>query len=195
MPTPSDNTPIEAISTRTCPEPDRSVWRDSEHSEPIDVISPERAAEPSALSRSDDGSVLAPTKAAKLTIVDDEPEPIRATSPAESTCIRSQSPTLPQPSSSLLSWEFSNVRVSTDSFAGSHATNLLLTIRSFCQITHPPSCAPAANSSEHNKAIARFTMLMSRSNTSIWLSPISAVTFESKVCDSLSIGDVHGIRN
>ncbi|KAJ5332523.1 hypothetical protein MYU51_019051 [Penicillium brevicompactum] len=111
MPTPSDNTPIEAISTRTCPEPDRSVWRDSEHSEPIDVISPERAAEPSALSRSDDGSVLAPTKAAKLTIVDDEPEPIRATSPAESTCIRSQSPTLPQSSSSLLSWEFSNVRL------------------------------------------------------------------------------------
>ncbi|KAJ5361482.1 hypothetical protein N7541_002326 [Penicillium brevicompactum] len=111
MPTPSDNTPIEAISTRTCPEPDRPVWRDSEHSEPIDVISPERAAEPSALSRPDDGSVLAPTKAAKLTIVDDEPEPIRATSPAESTCIRSQSPTLPQSSSSLLSWEFSNVRL------------------------------------------------------------------------------------
>ncbi|CAI7631891.1 unnamed protein product [Penicillium bialowiezense] len=111
MPTPSDNTPIEAISTRTCPEPDRFVWRDTETSEPIDVISPERAAEPSALSSSDDGAVLAPTKAAKLAIVDDEPEPIRATSPAESTCVRSQSPTAPPSSSSLLSWEFSNVRL------------------------------------------------------------------------------------
>jgi hypothetical protein len=72
---------------------------------------------------------LAPTKAEKLTpIVDDEPDPIRATSPAESTCIRSQSPTLPQSSSSLLNWEFSNVRVSTGLHPGVRHPNLLLTV-------------------------------------------------------------------
>ncbi|CAG8075241.1 unnamed protein product [Penicillium salamii] len=112
MPTPSNNTPIEAISTRTCPEPDRNAWRDTESSDLINVIASERSTEPSVRSRSDDGSMTTPTKAEKLApIVDDEPEPIRATSPAESTCIRSQSPSLPQSSSSLLSWEFSNVRL------------------------------------------------------------------------------------
>jgi hypothetical protein len=34
-------------------------------------------------------------------------------------------------------------------------------------------------------------MLMLRSSTWTWLSPISAATFESKVCDSPPIGDVH----
>ncbi|KAJ5852296.1 uncharacterized protein N7529_011681 [Penicillium soppii] len=119
MPTPSDNSSIaEAISTRTCPEPDRiAAWRDSSvPSQPVDIISPDSSItpsiEPSILSRSGDGTVLAPTKADKLTpVVDDESDPIRATSPAESTCIRSPSPTVPQSSSSLLNWEFSNVRL------------------------------------------------------------------------------------
>jgi len=132
MPTPSDNASIaEAISSRTCPEPDRiAAWRDSPvpTSEPVDIISPDSSIAPSVLSRSDDGTtVLAPSKAEKLTpVVDDEPDPIRATSPAESTCVRSQSPTVPQSSSSLLNWEFSNVRVSTGSLPGCATQPLLI---------------------------------------------------------------------
>jgi hypothetical protein len=124
MPTPSDNTPIEAISTR-CPEPDRiAAWRDTDPSDPIDVPSPENSIEPALLSRADDEAGLAPTKSEKLTpIVDDEPDAIRATSPPESTCIRSQSPTVSQSSSSLLNWEFSNVRVSIGSSLPGGATD------------------------------------------------------------------------
>lgn len=116
MPTPSDNAPIEAISTRVCPEADRiASWRDPESSEPIDLMSPENFTEPSVLSHPNNGTAL-PTKAEKLNpVVDDESDAIRATSPPESTCIRSQSPTVPQSRSSLLNWEFSNVRVSADS--------------------------------------------------------------------------------
>lgn len=40
----------------------------------------------------------------------EEDDPVRATSPAESTCVRSQSPTAPS-GSSLLNWEFSSVRL------------------------------------------------------------------------------------
>ncbi|CAG8030824.1 unnamed protein product [Penicillium olsonii] len=112
MPTPSDSTPIETISTRTCPEPDRSARRDTQSSEPVNARYRPRANRPSIVRHSEDGSAIAPTKAEKrVPIVDIKPQPIRAISPAESTCTRSQSPTLPQSSSSLLSWEFSNVRL------------------------------------------------------------------------------------
>lgn len=122
MPTPSDNAPIEAISTRACPEADRiASWRDLESSEPIDLMSPENLIEPSVLSHSNNDTTLAPNKPEKLNpVVDDESDAIRATSPPESTCHRSQSPTVPQSRSSLLNWEFSNVRVSVHFRGVSH---------------------------------------------------------------------------
>ncbi|KAJ5301702.1 hypothetical protein PENANT_c002G11688 [Penicillium antarcticum] len=122
MPTPSNNASIaEVISTRTCPpEPDRiSAWRDSPDPtdsgiESFDALSPESAIAPSVLSRSDDGSTLLATEPLKvekkLTGADEYTAPVRSSSPAESSCIRSQTPTLPT-NSSLLDWEFSNVRL------------------------------------------------------------------------------------
>lgn len=127
MPTPSDNQPTsiaEVISTRTCPpELDRDpAWRDSPDSAGStsdtidDVLSPGSAIAPSVLSRSDDGSALLATDPlkveSKIPVVDDDIAPGRSTSPAVSSD-RTQSAVSP-PTSSLLRYEFSNVRVRTD---------------------------------------------------------------------------------
>lgn len=126
MPTPSDNRPTsiaEVISTRTCPpELDRvSAWRDSPDStitasEAIeDALTPASATAPSVLSRSDDGSALLASDPLKVEskmpgATDDETTRERSSSPTE-LCARSRSPVMP-PNSSLLRYEFSNVRVS-----------------------------------------------------------------------------------
>ena len=127
MPTPSDNQPpappsiTEVISARTCPpELDRiSARRDSPDStlssDTIDnVLSPESIAAPSVLSRSDDGSSLLATDSLKVErkmSADDETG--RSSSPTESSsCARGQSSVTPA-NSSLLRYEFSNVRVCT----------------------------------------------------------------------------------
>ncbi|KAJ5127182.1 hypothetical protein N7448_007961 [Penicillium atrosanguineum] len=124
MPTPSVNhsTSIaEVISTRTCPpDADRvSTWTDSPDSPGSvsdgidDVLSPNSAIAPSVLSRSDDGTVLLasdPLKVErKMPGVDEESTPGRSSSPEE-TCERSQSTVAP-PNSSLMRYEFSNVRL------------------------------------------------------------------------------------
>lgn len=120
MPTPSNNSIAAAIAARTTcpPEPERiSAWRDSpdtvSNSDPLDALSPEIPIAPSMLSRSDDSSTPEPMKSEGKPTGVEEDDPVRATSPAESTSLRSQSPTAP-PGSSLLNWEFSNVRVSID---------------------------------------------------------------------------------
>lgn len=116
MPTPSNSIP-EAIARTTCPpEPDRMpTWRDSpdieSNSDLLDRLSPEIAIAPSVLSRSDDGTSHEPMKVEGKQLAVEEDEPVRATSPTESTCTRGQSPAA-TPGSSLLNWEFSNVRVS-----------------------------------------------------------------------------------
>jgi hypothetical protein len=119
MPTPSDSI-AEAIAARTTcpPEPDRTpTWRDTPDSasngDPLEGLSHEISIATSIPSRSDTGDTPEPLKAeGKMTGVEED-EPVRATSPAESTCTRSQSLETTS-GSSLLSWEFSNVRVSTD---------------------------------------------------------------------------------
>ncbi|KAJ5561447.1 hypothetical protein N7535_004086 [Penicillium sp. DV-2018c] len=116
MPTPSD--PIaEAIAARTTcpPEPDRiPTWRDTPDSatngDPLEGLPHEIPIAPSAPSRSDTGGTPEPLKAeGKMTGVEEE-EPVRATSPAESACPPNQSLETTS-GSSLLSWEFSNVRL------------------------------------------------------------------------------------
>ena len=64
-------------------------------------------------SQSDGGSTPEPMKAEGKPTGVEEDDPVRATSPAESTCPRSQSPAA-TPGSSLLNWEFSNVRVGSE---------------------------------------------------------------------------------
>ncbi|KAJ5956739.1 hypothetical protein N7501_011018 [Penicillium viridicatum] len=117
MPTPSNNSIAAAIAARTTcpPEPERiSAWRDSPdtvlNSDPLNPLSPEIPIAPSMLSRSDDGSTPEPMKSEGKPTGVEEDDPVRATSPAESTCVRSQSPTAPS-GSSLLNWEFSSVRL------------------------------------------------------------------------------------
>ncbi|KAJ5620048.1 hypothetical protein N7510_004032 [Penicillium lagena] len=127
MPTPSNNQPpappsiAQVISARTCPpELDRiSARRDSPDStlssDTIDnVLSPESIAAPSVLSRSDDGGSPLPTdplKVERKMSADDETGPGRSSSPTESSsCARGQSSVTPA-NSSLLRYEFSNVRV------------------------------------------------------------------------------------
>ncbi|KAJ5578074.1 uncharacterized protein N7459_007038 [Penicillium hispanicum] len=123
MPTPSDNQPtsIAEVIARTCPpEIDRlSAWRDSPDPSdsasdvPDDAFSPASAIAPSVLSRSDDGSALLATDPLKverkMADAEDDTGPARSSSPTESTA-RSQLPVTP-PSSSLLRYEFSNVRL------------------------------------------------------------------------------------
>lgn len=131
MPTPSDNQPnliAEVISTRTCPpEVDRvPAWRDSPDpagsaSDTIDdVLSPESAIAPSVLSRSDDGSTLLASDSlkveSKMPGTDEDTAPGRSISPTV-VCDRTQSAVSP-PNSSLLRYEFSNVRVRTNSITG-----------------------------------------------------------------------------
>lgn len=118
MPTPSNNSIAAAIARTTCPpEPERiSAWRESpdtvSNSYPLDSLSPEIPIAPSMPSQSDGGSTPEPMKAEGKPGVEED-DPVRATSPAESTCPRSQSPAA-TPGSSLLNWEFSNVRVSIE---------------------------------------------------------------------------------
>ena len=121
MPTPSDNQPTsiaEVISTRTCPpEVDRSPAWDSPVIDSVDTVedalSPASAVAPSVLSRSDDGTALLASDPLrverKMTSADDDTRPARSSSPTE-LCDRSHSPITP-PNSSLLRYEFSNVRV------------------------------------------------------------------------------------
>lgn len=131
MPTPSDNQPTsiaEAISTRTCPPEVDGVpaWRDSPDSAGSvsytidDALSPESAIAPSVLSRSDDGSALLasdPLKVeSKMPGADEDTTRGRSTSPA-AACDRTQSALTP-PNSSLMRYEFSNVRVWPKSFTG-----------------------------------------------------------------------------
>lgn len=192
MPTPSNNSIAAAIAARTTcpPEPERiSAWRDSpdtvSNSDSLDALSPEIPIAPSMLSRSDDGSTPEPMKSEGKPTGVEEDDPVRATSPAESTCLRSQSPTAP-PGSSLLNWEFSNVRVSIDQPyrwimpPSDHR-------HSFCRTT-PRFFVQVASSQELSNQTARFTMSMSRSSMWIWLSPISVATLESKVRDSCAPG-------
>ena len=124
MPTPSDNQPTsiaEVVSTRTCPpEVDRLAARrdspdplDSASDVPDDALSPAGINAPSVLSRSDDGSILLATDSFKVQrktagAVDDT-RTVRSNSPTESPN-RNQLPITP-PNSSLLRYEFSNVRV------------------------------------------------------------------------------------
>ncbi|KAJ5135205.1 uncharacterized protein N7515_004483 [Penicillium bovifimosum] len=116
MPTPSDSI-AEAIAARTTcpPEPDRTpTWRDTPDSasngDPLEGLSPEIPIAPSVPSRSDTGGTPEPLKVeGKVTSVEED-EPVRATSPAESTCPSNQSLETSS-GSSLLSWEFSNVRL------------------------------------------------------------------------------------
>ncbi|KAJ5553572.1 uncharacterized protein N7503_006332 [Penicillium pulvis] len=122
MPTPSDNHPTsiaEVISTRTCPpEADRiSAWEDASVELDTrdvleDVLSPASATAPSVQSRSDDGTALLatdPLRVERKMAPEEDTRPPRSTSPMES-CSRSQSPVTP-PNSSLLRYEFSNVRL------------------------------------------------------------------------------------
>jgi hypothetical protein len=120
MPTPSDHpTSIaEVISTRSCPpEVDRiPAWEDESveidtQDALEDVLSPASATAPSVQSRSDDGTALLATDPLRVErkTADEDTRPPRSTSPMES-CSRSQSPVTP-PNSSLLRYEFSNVRV------------------------------------------------------------------------------------
>lgn len=116
MPTPSNNSIAAAIARTTCPpEPERiSAWRESSdtvsNNYPLDSLSPEIPIAPSMPSQSDGGSTPEPMKAEGKPTGVEEDDPVRATSPAESTCPRSQSPAA-TPGSSLLNWEFSNVRL------------------------------------------------------------------------------------
>lgn len=127
MPTPSDNHPTsiaEVISTRTCPpEVDRiSAWEDESVELDTgdvldDVLSPASATAPSVQSRSDDGTTLLatdPLRVERKMAPDEDTRHPRSTSPVES-CSRSQSPVTP-PNSSLLRYEFSNVRVSVTAY-------------------------------------------------------------------------------
>jgi glucose-induced degradation protein 4 len=125
-PMPTNNRPTsiaEVISTRTCPpELDRtSAWRDSPDStvsasEALeDALTPASMTVPSVLSRSDDGTALLTADPLKVEskipgATDDETSRERSSSPTES-CARTRSPVMP-PNSSLLRYEFSNVRVS-----------------------------------------------------------------------------------
>lgn len=131
MPTPSNSQPnsiAEVISTRTCPpEVDRvPAWRDSPDpagsgSDTIDdALSPESTIAPSVLSRSDDGSSLLASEPLKVeskmpgTIEDTATG--RSVSPTDA-CDRTQSSVTP-PNSSLMRYEFSNVRVRNNSSTG-----------------------------------------------------------------------------
>lgn len=125
-PMPTNNHPTsiaEVISTRTCPpELDRiSAWRDSpastvSASEALeDALTPTSMMAPSVLSRSDDGTALLASDPLKVEskipgATDDETTRERSSSPTES-CARTRSPVMPA-NSSLLRYEFSNVRVS-----------------------------------------------------------------------------------
>jgi hypothetical protein len=186
MPTPSNNSIAAAIARTTCPpEPERiSAWRESSdtvsNNYPLDSLSPEIPIAPSMPSQSDGGSTPEPMKAEGKPTGVEEDDPVRATSPAESTCPRSQSPAA-TPGSSLLNWEFSNVRVSSEIDSTQyHATDHR---HSFCR-TIPHFFVQGASSPEPNNQIAKFTVLMSRLSMWIWLSRISVAILESKVCDS-----------
>ncbi|CEO58852.1 Putative Vesicle-mediated transporter Vid24 [Penicillium brasilianum] len=126
MPTPSNNRPTsiaEVISTRTCPpELNRaSAWRDSPDStvsasEALeDALTPSSVTAPSVLSRSDDGSALLASDPLKVEskiagATDDETTTRERSSSPTELCARSRSSVMP-PNSSLLRYEFSNVRL------------------------------------------------------------------------------------
>lgn len=191
MPTPSDQptSVAEVISTRTCPpEVDRiSAWRDSPESVGTagdaieDALSPASATAPSVQSRSDDGTTLLATDPLrverKMTTAEEEAGPGRASSPADS-CPRSQSPVTP-PNSSLLRYEFSNVRVSPRSHrVRGRAIDQWY---SFCPTIPHRFFARVANLSAPSSPTARSTMLTWRSSTWTWPSLTSVAIFAYKV--------------
>ncbi|KAJ5082664.1 hypothetical protein N7532_011707 [Penicillium argentinense] len=125
MPTPSDNQPTsiaEVISTRTCPpDLDRiSAWRDSPDSTGSasdaleDILSPSGATAPTVLSRTDEGSALLAPETLKVeqklsARTDLDIERDRSVSPTDPRARDSSSPAMP--TSSLMRYEFSNVRL------------------------------------------------------------------------------------
>lgn len=140
MPTPSDQpTSIaEVISTRTCPpDVDRiSAWRDSPGAVDTagdvleDALSPASATAPSVQSRSDDGTVLLandPLRVERKMTADEDAAARGSSSSLEESCPRGQSSVTP-PNSSLLRYEFSNVRVSNADLPGLRATQLTVDI-------------------------------------------------------------------
>lgn len=139
MPTPSDQpTSIaEVISTRTCPpDVDRiSAWRESPGAVDTagdfleDALSPASATAPSVQSRSDDGTNLLasdPLRVERKMTDEDMAAPGSSNSPEE-PCTRGQSSLTP-PNSSLLRYEFSNVRVSDHGLARLRASKLTVRI-------------------------------------------------------------------
>lgn len=185
MPTPSSNQApsiAEVISTRTCP-PDLDripTWNHSPDAVDTtdaleDVLSP--AIAPSVLSRSDDGTSLLATDPLrverKMASPDEETGPPRSTSPTDSCArLQSQSQSLVTPSnSSLLRYEFSNVRVCDllfffrphftlrlkGPFTVLIATNIWPN-NSSCRIIHRPFFAPEADLSVPNSQTGRCTM-------------------------------------
>lgn len=194
MPTPSDNHPTsiaEVISTRTCPpELDRvSAWRDSPDSTGSasdtldDALSPASAIAPSVLSRTDDGTALLATDPlkveSKMPSAEDDTPPGRSTSPTD-TFNRSLSSVTP-PNSSLLRYEFSNVRVRAARSHRDLATQLT-NGNSSCQTIRRPFFDREANSLGHSSRTARCTMSTWKLSTWTWSSPTSAATFAFKVC-------------
>ncbi|KAJ5180651.1 hypothetical protein N7492_003861 [Penicillium capsulatum] len=122
MPTPSDQpTSIaEVISTRTCPpDVDRiSAWTDSPDAvdsagdDLEDALSPASAIAPSVQSRSDDGTTLLATDPLRVErkMTDEDVAASGSSVSSGEPCARSQSSVTP-PNSSLLRYEFSNVRL------------------------------------------------------------------------------------
>lgn len=193
MPTPSNNQApsiAEVISTRTCP-PDLDRIPSWDHSPDAvdttdaleeDVLSP--AIPPSVLSRSDDGTSLLATDPLrverKMASPDEETGPPRSTSPTDSCArLQSQSQSLVAPSnSSLLRYEFSNVRVCGFLFFfRPHSTlrpkgpsTVLIATNSWpnnssCRIIHRPFFVPEADLSVPNSQTVRCTMWTWRLST------------------------------
>lgn len=214
MPTPSDSTaqltassvPDDFSGRTTCPpEPEVErlpTWRDSpgvpaaDEGDSHNPLSPASAHAHAMLAQSNDGiarsnpdrkrantvpgssiqNMAKPDEDAVTGRLSPSGEPLR--SPRQTSSITAPSTT------SLLSYEFSNVRVGQSE--DPYRILFINTLQSSCRTTLRPSYGPAASSWGPSNRTVKYTMSMWRLSMSIWLNPISVVTYAYKVCNRSS---------
>ena len=208
--------PDDISARATCPpEVERlSAWRDSsetsaraEHDAIDNAPSPVNATAHPVLMRSDDANSQA-TAADPMRVEsgasgsssmgamakpDEDSAAGRLSPPADPSSRSSRQPssvTTSPSTASLLSYEFSNVRVCSTAESVYFMCGLL-TPDSSSRITLPPSYVPEADSPGPSSRTARFTMSMSKLSTLIWLSHTFVATFAFKVCGFT----LHGCAN
>lgn len=207
--------PDDISAHTTCPpEVERlSAWRDSsetsaraEHNAIDNAPSPVNATAHPVLMRSDDATSQAtttdpmrvesgapgPSSMGPMAKPDEDSAVGRLSPPADPSRSSHQpsSVTTSPSTASLLSYEFSNVRVRSTA-ESVYFMCFLLTPESSSRITLPPSYAPGADSPGPSSQTARFTMSMSKLSTLIWPSHTFVVTFAFKVCGFT----LHGCAN